>query len=103
MKLVAYPLAALLGLFGLLFVVGSQGQVMRLVVGAVLWVAAGALVWLALQRPKEMTTTVTPTRRDILLPHTTRLNMSLPNSSVPKGCSLLGGSNAPTRFSSKGS
>ena len=60
MKLVAYPLAAFLGLFGILFVVaaGQTGSWMRVVIGVVLLAAAGALVWLALQRPKQMTTTV---------------------------------------------
>jgi hypothetical protein len=58
MKLVAYPLAALLGLLGIVFIVGSQGLVMRVIVGVVLMAAAGALVWLALQRPKQITTTV---------------------------------------------
>ncbi|NLS91110.1 MAG: hypothetical protein GXX96_02880 [Planctomycetaceae bacterium] len=52
MKLVAYPLAVLLGLLGFVFVVGAQGQVMRMVVGVVLWVAAGALVWLARKMPQ---------------------------------------------------
>jgi hypothetical protein len=58
MKLVAYPLAAALGLLGFLCVVGSQGRVMTMVVGVVLMVAAGALIWLALQRPKQSTITV---------------------------------------------
>lgn len=58
MKLIAYPLAALLGLLGLLFVVGAQGQILRLVVGVVLMLATGALIWLAQQRPKQVTTTV---------------------------------------------
>jgi hypothetical protein len=58
MKLIAYPLAALLGLLGIVFVVGAQGQWLRIVVGVVLLAAAGALVWLALQRPKQTTTTV---------------------------------------------
>ena len=58
MKLVAYPLAAALALLGLLFVVGAQGQVLRIVVGVVLLAAAGALVWLAMQRPKQSTTTL---------------------------------------------
>ena len=58
MKLIAYPLAALLGLLGLVFVVGAQGQIMRIVVGVVLMAAAGALVWMAMQRPKQMTHTV---------------------------------------------
>lgn len=58
MKLVAYPLAALLTVLGLFFVVGAQGQIMRIVVGAVLLAAAGALIWLALQNPKPSVTTV---------------------------------------------
>jgi hypothetical protein len=58
MKLIAYPLAALLGLLGIVFVVGAQGQPMRIVVGVVLLAAAGALVWLALLRPQQTTITV---------------------------------------------
>ena len=58
MKLIAYPLAALLGFFGLMFVVGAQGQAMRIVVGVMLLAAAGALIWLALQKPKPSVTTV---------------------------------------------
>ena len=58
MKLVAYPLAALLGLLGLVFVVGAQGQALRVVVGVVLMAAGGALVWLARQQTKHVTTTV---------------------------------------------
>ncbi len=58
MKLIAYPLAGVLGLLGLLFVVGSQGVWLRVVVGVVLLGAAGALVWLARQQPKQAITTV---------------------------------------------
>jgi len=58
MKLVAYPLAALLGFFGLMFVVGSHGKVMSIIVGVILFAAAGFLLWLALQKPKQSTTTV---------------------------------------------
>jgi hypothetical protein len=58
MKLIAYPLAAMLGLLGIVFVVGAQGLPMRIVVGVVLLAAAGALVWLALQRPQQTTITV---------------------------------------------
>ncbi len=58
MKLIAYPLAALLGVLGLMFVVGSQGQVLRIVVGAILLAAAGTLIWLALQKPKPSVTTI---------------------------------------------
>lgn len=58
MKLVAYPMAVLLGLLGIVFVVGAQGQVVRVVVGVVLLASAGALVWLARQQTKHVTTTV---------------------------------------------
>ncbi len=59
MKLVAYPLAALLAALGLLFVVsGARGQPYQIVVGMILLAAAGALIWLALQQPKVSTTTV---------------------------------------------
>jgi hypothetical protein len=58
-KLVAYPLAALLATFGLIFVVsGARGQPYQIAVGVILWAAAGALVWLALQQPKPSVTTV---------------------------------------------
>lgn len=58
MKLVAYPLAVVLGLLGILFVAGSQGLALRIVVGVVLMLAAGALVWLARMQPVKATTTV---------------------------------------------
>jgi len=58
LKLVAYPLAVLLGLLGLVFVVGAQGQALRILVGVVLMAAAAALVWLARQQTKHVTTTV---------------------------------------------
>ena len=45
MKLVAYPLAAVLMALGLMFVVGAQGRGMSIVVGVVLMAAAGALIW----------------------------------------------------------
>jgi Zn finger protein HypA/HybF involved in hydrogenase expression len=54
-KLVTYPLAVLLGLLGIIFIVGAQGQIVRVVVGVVLFVAAGALVWLARQQPSQTT------------------------------------------------
>ncbi|HLA84610.1 MAG TPA: hypothetical protein VJL29_07435 [Thermoguttaceae bacterium] len=58
MKPVAYLLATLLGGLGLLFVTGNQGSSMRIVVGVVLFIAAGALAWLAMHRVPESTTTV---------------------------------------------
>ncbi|HEY4759587.1 MAG TPA: hypothetical protein VIH42_03305 [Thermoguttaceae bacterium] len=58
MKLVAYPLAALLTFLGIVFVVGAQGQPMRIVVGVVLMGAAAVLVLLALLKPKPVETTL---------------------------------------------
>lgn len=55
MKLVAYSLAVLLGLLGLVFVAGAQGQWPKLVVGVVLFAAAGALAWLARMQPGQTT------------------------------------------------
>jgi hypothetical protein len=56
MKAIIYVLAAALALLGLVFIVGAQGQVLRIVVGIVLLVAAAGLVWL--QRVRPTTTTV---------------------------------------------
>ena len=58
MKLIAYPLAAALAFLGIVFVVGAQGQIMHIVVGVVLMAAAGALVLLALLKPKPIETTL---------------------------------------------
>ena len=58
MKLVAIPLAAVLGFLGLVFVVGYQGSLLRIVVGVVIWLAAGAVLWLAYLQPRPSTTTV---------------------------------------------
>lgn len=58
LKIIAYPLALLLGLLGIMFVVGNQGSVWRVVVGVVLMAAGGALVWLARKQPKQITTVV---------------------------------------------
>ncbi len=55
MKFVVYLLAVLLGLLGLVFVVGAQGQAMRIVVGLVLLIGAGTLVWMARMQPSRTT------------------------------------------------
>jgi hypothetical protein len=57
MKLVAYPLAAVLTFFGVMFVAGARGNIMSIVVGAVLILAAVAFLWLALMKPKPVETT----------------------------------------------
>jgi hypothetical protein len=54
-KPVAYVLAVLLGLLGVVFVAGARGQTMRVVVGLVFFAAAGALVWLARMQPAKTT------------------------------------------------
>ena len=53
MKIAVYLIAALLAFFGLMFVVGAQGQIMRFVVGLVLLVAAGVLIYLTRVQPKK--------------------------------------------------
>ncbi len=47
-----YVLAVLVGLLGLVFVAGNQGEVLRIVVGAVLIAAAIAMVVAARMRPQ---------------------------------------------------
>jgi zinc transporter ZupT len=58
-KPVFYLLAALLGFLGVVFVAGSQGQILRIVVGIVLLAAAGGMVYLARMQTPEVKTTVT--------------------------------------------
>ena len=59
MKIASYLIAALLGFLGLMFVVGAQGQLMRIIIGIVLFVAAGALIYLARQQPQVTQTQTT--------------------------------------------
>ena len=51
MKTVSYIIAAVLLLFGFIFIAGAQGQIARFVVGIVLFAAAGALVYLTRVQP----------------------------------------------------
>ncbi len=51
-----YTLAGVLGFFGVMFVMGAQGQPLRIVVGAVLLAAAGMLIYLTRVRPRSTTT-----------------------------------------------
>ncbi|MBN1877843.1 MAG: hypothetical protein JXA33_26720 [Anaerolineae bacterium] len=53
MRIVTYILAALLGFFGVMFVVGAQGVVMRLIVGIVLMGGAGVLIYLTRVQPEK--------------------------------------------------
>lgn len=52
MKVIAYAIAGALGVLGFVFVVGSQGMIARLAVGAVLFAAGIALVVAVRLRPK---------------------------------------------------
>jgi hypothetical protein len=54
-KIVFYILAAVLGLLGLIFIAGAQGQWLRIVVGIVLLGGAGGLVYLSQIQPQQTT------------------------------------------------
>ena len=58
MKLIAYPLSAALAFLGLVFVMGAQGQVMRVLVGLILLAASFAMLLIAMMKPKAVETTV---------------------------------------------
>ncbi len=53
MKIVTYIIAAILAFFGFIFIVGAQGQIMRMIVGVILFVAAGILIYLTRMRPEQ--------------------------------------------------
>lgn len=53
MKIAAYGLAGLLGVLGLIFIVGFQGQVGRLLIGGVLLLAAVVVVYLVRVQPQQ--------------------------------------------------
>jgi hypothetical protein len=55
MQAILYVLAGLIGLVGLMFVIGAQGQPLRIVVGVVLMLGAAALAYVARMRPRAMT------------------------------------------------
>lgn len=55
MRTLSYVLAAVLAGFGFIFVAGAQGQAMRLVVGVILFGAAGMLVYLTRVKPGATT------------------------------------------------
>jgi Zn finger protein HypA/HybF involved in hydrogenase expression len=57
MKIILYLLAAALGFVGFMFVAGSRGNVSTLVVGIVLLVAAGALIYMSRVQPQVTQTT----------------------------------------------
>ncbi len=53
MKIVFYILAGILGFLGLIFVAGAQGQALRIVVGVVLFAAAGGMIYLSRMQPQQ--------------------------------------------------
>lgn len=59
MQIAAYLLAAALGLLGLIFLIGNQGEVIRIIIGLILFAAAGALVYLMRVRPQPSQTHIT--------------------------------------------
>lgn len=58
MKILSIVIAAFLGILGFIFLVGSQGQIIRLIIGIVLLVAAGAVVYLFRSKPQVTQNTV---------------------------------------------
>lgn len=60
MKLVTYLIAALLGFFGVMFIVAGAGDMgwLTIVVGVILMVGAGGLIYLTQVRPQKTETTM---------------------------------------------
>jgi Zn finger protein HypA/HybF involved in hydrogenase expression len=58
MKIASYVIAALLAVLGFIFLTGSQGQIIRLVIGVVLLVGAGAVIYLFRSKPQVTQNTV---------------------------------------------
>lgn len=57
MQLLVYVLAGFLALLGLVFIVGAQGQAIRVIIGLILVFGAGGLVALLRLRPSHTTVT----------------------------------------------
>jgi len=53
MKIVTYLIAAVLLVFGFMFVVGSQGMIARVLIGIILFAAAAVLVYLTRVQPTK--------------------------------------------------
>jgi hypothetical protein len=58
MEIISYVIAAAVGFFGLMFIIGAQGQVARFVVGIVLLLASGALIYATRARPRHEERTI---------------------------------------------
>ncbi|MBE7533543.1 MAG: hypothetical protein HND44_09275 [Chloroflexi bacterium] len=58
MKIVSYLVAAVLAFFGLIFIVGSQGVPLRIVVGVIFLAAAAVFVYMVRVKPQPSQTTI---------------------------------------------
>ena len=56
-RVIAYVLAAAIGVLGLIFIVGAQGQILRFIIGGILILGAAGLI--ALSRLAPVHTTIT--------------------------------------------
>lgn len=56
-KAIVYLVAILLGLLGLMFIVGAQGQIMRIAVGILLFGGGAALIFIFRTKPTQVTIT----------------------------------------------
>lgn len=59
MKTISYLIAAALGFFGIVFIIGFQGRIERIIIGIVLFAAAGFMVYLARLQPQVVKSEVT--------------------------------------------
>ena len=59
MKIVSSLTAAVLVIFGLIFIVGYQGMVGRLILGIILFLGAGVMIYLGRMQPQVTKTEVT--------------------------------------------
>lgn len=57
MRYVGYLFAALIGIIGLVFILGWQSQISRLIIGLILILAAAILIYLTRLKPQTSTTT----------------------------------------------
>jgi hypothetical protein len=58
MKIFSYLIAAALAFFGFIFITGSQGQIIRIIVGVILLAAAAAFIYTLRAKPQPSQTTV---------------------------------------------
>jgi len=58
MKIISYLVAAALAFFGFIFIAGSQGQLLRIIVGVVLLGAAAVFVYMTRVKPQPSQTTI---------------------------------------------